>query len=476
MTGAGGKRGTSLGAATAIAFAIVAVLVLGSSATLVAGTAKLHGLVVEQQNALESVRAAEQLRVELLLLERAGADHERIDHRGRIEELLTEYEDLVTSPAERMIVDEARVAVDAYLATESPASANASLDALNRLSALNVENARIAERRAADVDRVGAVVGTTVGGMLVIGIALVALWLRLYLLGPIRALERTIRTFAQGDRHARADVAGPHELRTIAGRFNEMSEALAGERDRRVTFLAAVAHDLRNPISALQLAVATVPADGPLPPESRVRALLAIIGRQVARLSRMTNDFLDSARIDSGEIEIERAEVDLREAAAEAIELFEPVSPRHRLMLEAEEGRDLRAAGDAARIAQVLNNLLSNAIKYSPDGGSVRIRIGRDRSSVVIEVTDEGIGISPEDREKVFEPFRRAGPSKEAIPGVGLGLHSTRAIVAAHGGEIAITSELGRGTTFRVSLPGAPVPAGDAVTERGWSATRATPT
>ncbi len=439
----------------AIVLAIVAVLVLGSSATLIAGSARLHALVGEQHNAIESVRAAEQLRVELLLLRQTESELERAAHHGRIAELLAEYEVYIASEAERALVDEARAAIGAHLASPSRTTANASIDVLNRLSALNVENARAAERRAAAADRFGTIVGTSLGAMLAIGVALVAVWLRVYLLRPIGALDKTIRAFASGARQARAEVTGPRELRTIASRFNEMSDAIASEEQRRLTFLAAVAHDLRNPIGALHLAVATVPADGPLPPEPRVRSLLALVGRQVARLSRMASDILDSARIGAGKLQIERAEVDVRALAAEAIELFAPVSSRHRLVLEAEETRDLVVVGDAARIAQVLDNLISNAIKYSPDGGAVRLRLARREREIVIEVADEGIGIAPGDHAKIFEPFRRAGVSREAVPGVGLGLHSARAIVAAHGGEIALESELGRGTTFRISLPSA---------------------
>jgi signal transduction histidine kinase len=105
------------------------------------------------------------------------------------------------------------------------------------------------------------------------------------------------------------------------------------------------------------------------------------------------------------------------------------------------------------RVEQVLNNLVSNAIKYSPHGGKVTLRLDRDRESALFSVSDEGIGISPEDRERLFVPFRRGGATSAWIPGVGLGLCVAKRITEAHGGRIEVESAADRGSTFRVRLP-----------------------
>jgi signal transduction histidine kinase len=110
--------------------------------------------------------------------------------------------------------------------------------------------------------------------------------------------------------------------------------------------------------------------------------------------------------------------------------------------------------GDAGRLGQTLDNLISNALKFTPAGGRVDIRVLDRRDRVAIEVADTGLGIAPEDQRRLFERFYRTSSATEnAIPGVGLGLSISRAIVEGHGGRIAVSSEVGRGTTFTIEIP-----------------------
>jgi signal transduction histidine kinase len=219
-----------------------------------------------------------------------------------------------------------------------------------------------------------------------------------------------------------------------------------------------VAHDLRNPLTALQLA-ARGAGSGSLPPE-RVQQRLAMVERQVDRLGRMVNDLLDTTRIEAGQLELHLGEHDLIELVREAVELHRPVSPLHTLELQV-PGHPAPVHCDPTRISQVLNNLLSNAIKYSPEGGTVRIQVAPWEDGYRIAVTDSGVGIPATERESIFEPFRRSSSTRGVIPGVGLGLAVARKIVAAHGGSLDVESEPGRGSTFYAKLPvtsGAPGP------------------
>jgi signal transduction histidine kinase len=109
-----------------------------------------------------------------------------------------------------------------------------------------------------------------------------------------------------------------------------------------------------------------------------------------------------------------------------------------------------------------VTNLVSNAIKYSPDGGTVRIALAQENDGARISVSDQGIGIEPQDLQRIFEPFRRAGASDRSIPGVGLGLAVTRRLILAHGGRIDVRSRPGAGSTFTVVLPSSVQPAIDA--------------
>ena len=140
------------------------------------------------------------------------------------------------------------------------------------------------------------------------------------------------------------------------------------------------------------------------------------------------------------------------ELVRQSVELFEGVPSKHEIALTVPD-RPIVLACDALRIEQIVINLVSNAIKYSPEGSQVDLRVAHSNSSLVIAVTDRGVGISAEDQQRLFEPFRRVGLSKEAVPGVGLGLFVVRRLVEAHGGRIEVDSSAGEGSTFRVLLP-----------------------
>jgi signal transduction histidine kinase len=134
------------------------------------------------------------------------------------------------------------------------------------------------------------------------------------------------------------------------------------------------------------------------------------------------------------------------------LELFEGTSPGHHIHAHLPD-EPLMVRCDPARIEQTLTNLVSNAIKYSPRGGEVRIDARVEAGRAAVAVVDQGIGMSREDRAHLWEPFRRGGASTGAIPGTGLGLSIAKRIVEAHGGEIAVQSEPGVGSTFSLKLP-----------------------
>ena len=133
------------------------------------------------------------------------------------------------------------------------------------------------------------------------------------------------------------------------------------------------------------------------------------------------------------------------------VDLLAPTAPNHQLLLDCEP---VGVIGDGRRLEQMLVNLIGNAIKYSPAGGRVEIKINRRGELVEIQVSDEGMGIASADMPELFQPFRRS-PRVADIPGTGLGLSAVRRIVEAHGGSITVESVVGRGATFRVTLPSA---------------------
>jgi len=230
-----------------------------------------------------------------------------------------------------------------------------------------------------------------------------------------------------------------------------VSRALARERAERMTFLAGVAHDLRNPLTAIQLSLERIgSAEGPVSQQRLLKAL-PMLRRQVSRLDRMVGDFLDSVRIETGHLELELEACDLRDTIWSVRDLFQGASPDHEIVTVTPD-TPLRMVCDATRIEQVLTNLVSNAIKYSPLGGKISVVLEQTRDTAVLSVSDPGLGIADADQQLIFEPFRRVKRAGTAR-GAGIGLFVARRLVEAHGGRISVESHADEGSTFRVHLP-----------------------
>jgi two-component system, OmpR family, sensor histidine kinase MtrB len=450
------------------AAAVAAALVFIASTALVLVTSYLHQTAVEMRSATESVRIAEELRVDLLLLDRALDPLHRAELKSELRALLSEAREHARTEPQLQLLDAATPAVVAYIgarnaawregapAEQIPALTQSELrEAFAALEALKFEiiaSARVAEEKAGRVDRLSNVMGTVVALTLLVGTAALVVWLRLSAFRPIARLDDAMREFAEHNRKARAAETGLLELRLIAARFNGMADALERQSEIQLTFLASVAHDLRTPLSALRLAAGSVREGAPLPAEERVRRVFKVFGRQVDRLERMVGDFLDAARIEAGQLDLRLEARDLRALAEETVDLFETTSRSHEVTLSAPPDPVMIRA-DATRITQALNNLISNAIKYSPAGGQVAVEVLRSGAEATVTVADQGIGLTEEDRRSLFEPFRRVGASRDAVAGVGLGLFAARRILEAHGGSVEVESQPGSGSVFRLRLP-----------------------
>ena len=166
---------------------------------------------------------------------------------------------------------------------------------------------------------------------------------------------------------------------------------------------------------------------------------------------------MDVAKFDAGTLQISMIEFDVRELLGDILKSFEPImeGKAQELQLMAPEGPIL-IYGDQARLAQVITNLISNASKYSPEDTAIIVDMNVAGDRLGISVSDSGQGISEEDQDKLFMPFFRAERDvASAVPGTGLGLAISRSIVELHDGEINVESELGSGSTFWISIPGA---------------------
>ena len=220
--------------------------------------------------------------------------------------------------------------------------------------------------------------------------------------------------------------------------------------------IALVSHELRTPLTSIvgYLELVTSPDAGELSDEQRRH--LAIVERNAKRLIRVVSDLLLVAQVQAGHLNLLEEDVSLELVADECVAAVRPTALTRQIELTLVTTGTTRVLGDRQRLAQVLDNLLSNALKFTPEGGSVAVKVSGGSDDVVVTVADTGIGVAASEQDQLFTRFfRTTAAMKSALQGTGLGLSIARAIVEAHGGEIGVTSRIGEGSTFRVALPAA---------------------
>ena len=223
--------------------------------------------------------------------------------------------------------------------------------------------------------------------------------------------------------------------------------------ERKAHFLATLSHELRNPLAAVMAGLDAVRDSIVAPAE---RATLGMIDRQAEGLMHLMDDLLDVARVDADKFELDLEWVSVTRSIEDALASVGPsVHDKRQRLAYRQPEPDLAVHADRVRLEQVLVNLLLNASRYTPEGGSISLAVSRDGDAVVIDVTDTGVGLNEEERARIFERFEQvhddASPSSG---GLGLGLSLVSAIVAQHGGSVAVESAgKGLGSRFRLTLP-----------------------
>jgi signal transduction histidine kinase len=444
-------------AAALVTLGLVSAAVAGA---LILVSHYLHRAVDITGASTESVHLVEDAEKDLLLYARTADLAVRVRLEGEIYRKIRGAESHVSSHEEAVLLEDIRRQVRAYLDEEHRASGSpraselggAAYRSLERLVQLNLDQARGAQAQAVRWDELADILGVAAAVAVLILNGFLLWWLGTRAFRPLFQVATALDRYGRGHRDVAVPVRGPAELRFMAERFNEMVEALDRQRQAQMTFLAGVAHDLRTPLGALQLSTRLMRSDRPLPPEPKLREIAERVNRQITFLDRMLEDFLDMGRIEAGQLELKTGRHDLRPIVQEVIELFQ-ASPEHRFEMDLPRA-PVEMVCDPWRIQQVVTNLVSNAVKYSPGGGTIRVALHPGSGSVALTVIDDGMGVAAEDRQRIFEPFRRARASRDGIPGAGLGLHAARRIVEAHGGRIGVEAREGRrGSIFMVTLP-----------------------
>jgi signal transduction histidine kinase len=292
----------------------------------------------------------------------------------------------------------------------------------------------------------------------------------------VRLLNFAAEEFGGGNFSARAPAEGHDELSRLGMNFNAMAERLRkrearlAELDRlKSEFVSTVSHELRTPLTTIK-ALTRLLMRNELD-EKKKREYIETISVECDRQIDLVMNLLDLSRIEGGVLRVTHERVDVEDVISSVVksETRSAEKRSHQLRVEL-ESEVPPACADPKELRRVLSNIIENAIKYTPDGGRIVLSAGEAGAQVLINVTDNGRGIPPEDMPILFDKFHRGRPAPQSaaigngvtnaefledadVSGVGLGLYLGRNVMEQMGGRISVTSEVGRGSTFTLHLP-----------------------
>jgi signal transduction histidine kinase len=284
-------------------------------------------------------------------------------------------------------------------------------------------------------------------------------------IGPIQSIDSRLAAIASGNFSGHVNVVNRDELGALAANVNRMNDELQrlyGELEtaskHKSEFLANMSHELRTPLNAI-IGFSQVLREG-ISGEinAKQQEYLDDIVTSANHLLALINDVLDLSKVEAGQVELQVAPFSLRDALERGVSMVreQATTDGVQVALHANGGLDV-VTGDERRIRQVIFNLLSNAVKFTPSGGSVDVSATQSNGEVTVSVADTGPGIAAEDLDRIFEEFQQTEAGARQREGTGLGLALSKRFVEMHGGRIWCDSELGKGSTFRFTLPVRPV-------------------
>lgn len=291
-------------------------------------------------------------------------------------------------------------------------------------------------------------------------------WLATRAMRPVRVMSSTVRSIGATDMSRRLHLPNRDELGDLAATFDQMLDRLEAAFQRQRQFTSDASHELRTPLTIVQLELEHARADRSLSPE--IFQALTTIQSENEYMSRLVNDLLTLARADTGRPVLFPERLDLSDIVLSAVERLTPLAHERGITMTVEDLPELQVIGDATYLTQMIGNVIENAIRYTTDHGkSVTVDTGCRSASTGMQawvrVTDDGPGIAADHLPHLFERFYRADQARERqvadnpqvndMGGSGLGLSIVQWIARAHGGDVRVDSEVGKGTTAEIWLP-----------------------
>ncbi|WP_379163641.1 sensor histidine kinase [Paenibacillus sp. sgz5001063] len=273
----------------------------------------------------------------------------------------------------------------------------------------------------------------------------------MFLISPIKTLTKATRRIAAGDFSVKLNIKQKGELGTLARSFEEMMDDLQRLEQMRREFVSNVSHEVQSPLTSISGYALALKQPG-IAENERSRYLDIIIA-EADRMSKMSDSLLKLSLLESQSQQLQFTTFSLDEQIRRVIVAIQPQWMARNIRFELDL-KAVRLMADYDQLNQVWTNLIGNSIKFSMDGGVIHVSIRQDGNNVTIWISDNGIGISPEDQKRIFERFFKADRShSRKYSGSGLGLAIVKQIVLLHQGDIRVESEPGRGTTLMVTLP-----------------------
>jgi two-component system OmpR family sensor kinase len=304
-------------------------------------------------------------------------------------------------------------------------------------------------RQRADLRNTALMLTATGAGILLLGL-IGGWWLASRAIRPIEDISATAAKISGGDLAQRINVGETEsELGRLASVLNSTFARLDAAFAQQRQFASDAAHELRTPVSVMLTQTQTA-----LHRErsaAEYRETVESCQRAAQRMRRLIESLLELAKLDAGQQPMKRARFDLAQTARDCVALIEPLATARQVKIVCDLP-PLECIGDSERLGQVITNLLTNAITYNHENGEVRVEGEVKDGTVILRVSDTGVGISAEDLPRVFDRFYRVDSSRTS-GNTGLGLAISKAIVEAHGGQIEVTSQPERGTVFTLRLP-----------------------